>query len=186
MPTATFNISSEDRNFVDAVDAIVTRRFAFTKATFTPEPNLPYGIKMRGQNFQVWERNVAIKFRFIDEKYRPLGIYFLQSGVNQGDPSGFDNMDARGTGVDVRKNYVKFRAKRTHSSRYLDEYRWKIVIPIENVATGEFGLVDPEISNTDQELTLKRKNKRTRRLQKNGNAAGECPVARRGNRPRSG
>ena len=137
--------------FVNQALAAVNSTGPFSEATFafTPHPNR--GVSRTGDALIVSKPNRKIRIEFLDVDYQPLGIYFTSVGRVPTDPNGRGNMNNRMTGASGRRNFVEFNATRADATRDPNDFRWKFIIPFTNLATSEFGVWDPEISNTNQD-----------------------------------
>ena len=91
-----------------------------------------------GAKFEV-NRKVRVIFAFPAGQYEPLDIWFLQT-AGAGDPAGKSNL----TGTTPHGNLVEVKAERIDLGA-----SWKILIPIMRLGDRSVGLVDPEISNSN-------------------------------------
>jgi hypothetical protein len=132
-------------NFVD-----VTQSKAFSTATFTLETNPPPppGIVQNGEAIEISEI-VKLVFRFKQPEFKPIDIMFAQI-VGASDDDGRSNLVSR---IRRRKggNWVIIVLDTLSDGGPTNPARWKYFIALQRVADGKIGIIDPEISNTDQE-----------------------------------
>lgn len=130
-------INVTDINFVPATG----NALSLCTAKFNLDP--VHGVLHVNSEFRVSQRAKLVFF--FPEPYFPLEIWFIQTGLTD-DPGGHLNL--RDRHADDRQIEVK-----DHLLRGFRGARWKMLIPIFNDDVGAIGLLDPEITNTNEFFT---------------------------------
>ncbi|HUR57893.1 MAG TPA: hypothetical protein VM029_09300 [Opitutaceae bacterium] len=145
--------------FVDAEIKVTVSRFnpmvpgrppEFSVADFSLTSNNG-GVTLANSIFSVDEKANLI-FYFPDGKFAPQNLWFLQSVGSkiQSDPDGklnlpnpetFEFGDDKIPAVQVKDNLKKG----------FKNAKWKVLIPVKRISDGAVGVIDPEVTNTNEE-----------------------------------
>jgi hypothetical protein len=140
--SARFDVTIAPGAFKD----IMTTK-TLTDATFALRANGPAGVTQDPATGRIDVSSVAKLVFFFPAEYMPLDIMFAQT-VGTSDDDGRSNLIGR---VRRKNNRSVAVIDTLNNGGPQDPAKWKFFVSIQEVATSKIGIIDPEISNTDQD-----------------------------------
>jgi hypothetical protein len=137
-------------------DAATTQRLS--PATFTLDPRTPadVGVTQDAATQRLMVSQVAkLAFRFpVDGAgnpiFKPIDAMFVQTAVTPGQPTDDDGKRNIISRVRNNRNWLVV-LNALNEGDPVNPTKWKYFIAVLEVGTGKIGIIDPEISNVDQD-----------------------------------